>query len=257
MTVYAEERQQAIADLIGRRGRMSVAALADRFGVTTETVRRDLALLERLGHVRRVHGGAIPFAALTVSEPALADREHSRADQKDRIAAAAAAYLPPSGGSVLFDAGTTTGRIVSALPTDTDLTVVTNSVPIAARLAALPSVALHLTGGRVRGVTQAAVGADALQFLDTLHVDVAFVGTNALTVEHGLSTPDADEAGVKRSIVRCAERVVVVADSSKIGRRNLLRFAPISAVDVLVTDSEIEETDHKQLAELGIEVVIA
>lgn len=255
--MYAEERQQAIADVVGQRGRMSVAALAGRYGVTTETVRRDLALLERLGHVRRVHGGAIPSAALTVTEPALADREHSRADQKDRIAVAAAAFLPASGGSVVFDAGTTTGRLVAALSADTDLTIATNSVPIAARLAALPSVQLHLIGGRVRGITQAAVGSEALQFLDILHVDVAFIGTNALTVEHGLSTPDSDEAAVKRAIVRCADRVVVVADSSKIGRRNLLSFAPLSAVDVLVTDTDIDDTDRLQLIDHGIEVVTA
>ncbi|WP_443209528.1 DeoR family transcriptional regulator, partial [Rhodococcus rhodochrous] len=87
--MYAEERQQAIAALVAARGRVSVAALADRYGVTTETVRRDLAHLERLGLVRRVHGGAIPAASLSVSEPALSEREHTRAEHKDRIAAAA------------------------------------------------------------------------------------------------------------------------------------------------------------------------
>ncbi|MEE2035287.1 DeoR/GlpR family DNA-binding transcription regulator [Rhodococcus chondri] len=255
--MYPEERQQSIAELVGRRGRVSVADLAGRYAVTTETVRRDLALLERLGHVRRVHGGAVPSAAITVTEPALADREHARAGQKDRIAAAAAAYLPAARGSVVFDAGTTTGRLVAALPTDTELTVATNSVPIAARLAGLGSVQLHLIGGRVRGITQAAVGEDALRFLGTLHVDVAFIGTNALSAEHGLSTPDSDEAAVKRAMVRCADRVVVVADSSKIGRRHLLSFAPLSAVDVLVTDTDIDDADRLQLTDHGIEVVTA
>ncbi|NLV81353.1 MAG: DeoR/GlpR transcriptional regulator [Rhodococcus sp.] len=255
--MYAEERQQAIADLATRRGRVSVADLADRYGVTSETVRRDLALLERLGHVRRVHGGAVPTASLTVTEPGLAERDHTRAAHKDRIASAAAAHLPGSGGSVAFDAGTTTGRIVAALPTDIDLTVVTNAVPIAARLAGLHSVRLHLVGGRVRGTTQAAVGAEALRFLDTVHVDVAFVGTNALTVGHGLSTPDSEEAAVKRAMVAAADRVVVVADSSKIGRRHLISFAPLSAVDVLVTDDEIDDTDRISLIEHGIEVVTA
>lgn len=255
--MYAEERQQAIAELVGRRGRMSVTDLAERYGVTSETVRRDLALLERLGHVRRVHGGAVPAAALTVTEPGLGEREHTRADHKDRIAAAAAAFLPGSGGSVIFDAGTTTGRVVGALPADTDLTVVTNSVPIAARLAGLASVHLHLIGGRIRGITQAAVGAEALRFLEIVHVDVAFIGTNALTVDHGLSTPDAEEAAVKRAMVHSADRVVVVADSSKIGRRHLLSFAPATAVDVLVTDSELDDIDRAALTEHGIEVVTA
>ncbi len=112
--MYPEERQQAIADLIGRQGRVSVTDLAERYDVTSETVRRDLALLERLGHVRRVHGGAVPAAALTVSEPGLAERENTRAGHKDRIAAAAARFLPGSGGSVILDAGTTTSRVAAA-----------------------------------------------------------------------------------------------------------------------------------------------
>ncbi|TCN58193.1 DeoR family transcriptional regulator [Rhodococcus sp. SMB37] len=255
--MYPEERQQAIADLIGRQGRVSVTDLAERYDVTSETVRRDLALLERLGHVRRVHGGAVPAAALTVSEPGLAERENTRAGHKDRIAAAAARFLPGSGGSVILDAGTTTSRVAAALPGDTEITVATNSVPIAARLAGMGWVQLHLIGGRVRGTTQAAVGPEALRFLEILNVDVAFIGTNALTIEHGLSTPDSDEAAVKRAMVRCADRVVVVADSSKIGRRHLLSFAPLDAVDVLVTDTDLDDTDRDRLTDHGIEVVTA
>ena len=257
VTVYPEERQQAVTTLISQRGRMSVADLSDTFGVTTETVRRDLALLERLGHVRRVHGGAVPAGSLTVTEPGMTERDHTRAEQKDRIAKRAATYLPPSGGSVLFDAGTTTGRIIPELPSDLDLTVITNSVPIAARLAGLNSVTLHLLGGRVRGITQAAVGEEALRILDVLRVDVAFIGTNALSVGHGLSTPDTEEAAVKRAMVRCANHVVVVADSSKVGREHLVSFAPIHSVDILVTDADISSADRAHFHDQGIEVVIA
>ncbi len=106
-------------------------------------------------------------------------------------------------------------------------------------------------------VTQAAVGAEALRTLSTVHVDVAFIGTNALSIDHGLSTPDADEAAVKRAMVRTADRVVVVADSSKVGRRNLLSFASLEPIDVLVTDTDLDDTDRRQLIEHGIEVVTA
>lgn len=255
--MYQEERQQSVATLITQRGRVSVLELADRFGVTTETVRRDLAVLERLGHVRRVHGGAVPTGSVTVGEPGLAERDGTRADQKDRIARAAVSFLPSPGGSVLFDAGTTTARMITELPTSPNLTAVTNSVPIAARLAAFSTVELHLLGGRVRGVTQAAVGAEVLRVLAGLRVDVAFVGTNALTVAHGLSTPDSDEAAVKRAMVEAARTVVVTADSSKIGREHLISFAPIGAVDVLVTDADIDREDRTELERQGIEVVIA
>ncbi|WP_067574985.1 DeoR/GlpR family DNA-binding transcription regulator [Nocardia acidivorans] len=255
--MYAEERQEAIAVLVGRRGRVSVIELSEQFDVTTETVRRDLAALDRMGLVRRVHGGAMPAAALTALELGTNEREHSRAAEKDRIAKAALAFLPPTGGSALFDAGTTTVRIAAQLPADRELVAVTNSVPIAVRLSGYSGVRLHLLGGRVRGVTQAAVGAEALRALGDLRVDVAFIGTNALTVGHGLSTPDSDEAAVKRAMVASAHRVVVVADSTKIGREDLMRFAAIDDIDVLVTDGELLPAVRDQLSERGIEVVTA
>lgn len=255
--MYAEERQQAMAALVLQRGRASVVELAETYDVTTETVRRDLAILDRAGLLRRVHGGAVPARALHLVESNVGERETTRADDKDRIAAAAVDYFPPSGGSVLLDAGTTTARIAALVPTDRDLTVVTNSVPIAARLAGLPSVSLQLLGGRVRGLTQAAVGEQALRVLDTLRVDVAFIGTNGISPGHGLSTPDSEEAAVKRAMVRAASYVVVAADSSKAGRENFVSFAPLSSVDTLLTDQEISENYRAQFSERGVEVVVA
>lgn len=255
--MYAEERQQAIASLVMQKGRASVAELAETYDVTTETVRRDLAALDRAGLLRRVHGGAVPTRALHLVESNVGERETTRADYKDRIAAAAVDYFPPSGGSVLLDAGTTTARIAAQLPTDRELTVVTNSVPIAARLAGLPSVSLQLLGGRVRGLTQAAVGEQALRVLDTLRVDVAFIGTNGISPAHGLSTPDSEEAAVKRAMVRAASYVVVAADSSKAGRENFVSFAPLSSVDTLLTDQEIAANYRDQFTERGVEVVVA
>jgi DeoR family transcriptional regulator, fructose operon transcriptional repressor len=255
--VYPEERQQAIASLVISKGRASVVDLAQAYDVTTETVRRDLAVLDRAGIVRRVHGGAVPVRALRVVEPGVMERESTRADYKDAIARAAIDFLPVSGGSVLLDAGTTTGRVAAVLPSDRDLVVVTNSVPVAARLAAMPSVSLQLLGGRVRRVTQAAVGEPTLRVLETLRVDVAFIGTNAISVGHGVSTPDSEEAAVKRAMVRSANYVVVVADSSKVGREDLMSFAPIDKVDVLITDSEVSASDRAALTDRGVEVVLA
>jgi DeoR family fructose operon transcriptional repressor len=239
------------------KGRASVVDLAQAYDVTTETVRRDLAVLDRAGIVRRVHGGAVPVRALRVVEPGVMERESTRADYKDAIARAAIDFLPINGGSVLLDAGTTTGRVAAILPADRDLVVVTNSVAVAARLAAMPSISLQLLGGRVRRVTQAAVGEPTLRVLETLRVDVAFIGTNAISVGHGLSTPDSEEAAVKRAMVRSANYVVVVADSSKVGREDLMSFAPIDKVDVLITDSEVSASDRTALTDRGVEVVLA
>jgi DeoR family fructose operon transcriptional repressor len=257
VTVYAEERQQAIAALAAQRGRLSVSDLAVEFGVTTETVRRDLAVLERVGLLRRVHGGAVAATVLTVVEPGVAERESTRTAVKDRIAAAAVQFVPPEGGSLLLDAGTTTGRLVGMLPPDRDLVVVTNAVPAAARLTSLPGVRLLLLGGTVRGVTQAAVGAHAVQALAEIKVDVAFIGTNALSADHGLTTPDPDEAAVKRAMIASSRRTVVLADSSKLGHDQLVRFGPIDVIDTLVTDDEVDPALVAALEERGVEVVIA
>lgn len=255
--MYAEERQQAIADLLSLRGRLSVSELAAEYEVTTETVRRDLSVLERAGVVRRVHGGAVPAEALTVLESRVDDRDRARADEKEAIARAALALLPPSGGSVLLDAGTTTARLAALLPRDIALTVVTNAVPIAARLAGMPNIDLHLLPGRVRATTQAAVGESTVEALRLLRTDVAFLGTNGLSLGHGFSTPDAGEAAAKRAMVRATQKAVVLADSSKLGREHTVRFAELDDVDVVVTDSGISPRDLAGLRDHDLEVVVA
>jgi DeoR family fructose operon transcriptional repressor len=255
--MYAEERQQAIARLVTQRGRMSVNQLAREYDVTTETVRRDLSTLERMGLVRRVHGGVVPPASLSLIEAGLRERDQVNTDRKERIARAALDRLPPVGGTILLDAGTTTSRLASLLPPDHALTVFTHGVPIAARLAGQRHIDLRLLPGRVRRTTQAAVGADTVAALSHLRVDVAFVGTNGITAEHGFTTPDPDEAAVKRALVECARQVVALADASKFGIETAVRFAAAGEIDVLVTDSDVSTADRRALTKAGVEVVVA
>jgi DeoR family fructose operon transcriptional repressor len=257
MSMYAEERQQAVAQLVAEHGRVSVAAIASEFDVTTETVRRDLTALERLGLVRRVHGGAVPATALAVIESGLGERDQANTAAKDAIAQAALAFLPPAEGVLLMDAGTTTSRVARLLPRELPLAVVTHAVPVASRLAGSPQVDLHLLPGRVRATTQAAVGVDTVQALERLRADVAFIGTNGLSLDHGLSTPDRDEAAVKRAMVTASRQVVCLADSTKLGAEAPVRFATLSEVDVLVTDSGIRDDDRSRFEDAGLEVVVA
>lgn len=255
--MYAEERQQAMAQLIGQQGRLSVADLAAGFSVTTETVRRDLSSLERIGLVRRVHGGAVPASSLLAIESGLGERDQSNTAAKDAIASAALHELPPAGSIVVIDAGSTTARLAAVLPRDLRLTVVTHAVPIAARLAGLAQIELHLLPGRVRPTTHAAVGSDTVTALHDLRADVAFVATNGLSLDFGLTTPDRDEAATKRAIVGSARRVVVLADSSKLGVETAQRFAALSDVDVVVTDSGMPTDARRALDQAGVEVVVA
>lgn len=254
--MYAAERQHAIVDLIKRRGRMSVSDLSQQFSVTTETVRRDLSSLENLRLVRRVHGGAIAADAITVIEAGLSDRDLSHPEEKDRIAAAAVEQLPIGDATILMDAGSTTVRLSELFPLDRRLTVVTHSVTIALRLAAQPGLEVHMLPGRVRRTTLAAVGTETVAALEQIRADVAFVGTNGISVRHGLSTPDRTEAAVKSALVASAHRVVVLADSSKIGVERTVRFATLADVDTLVTDDGITRADRTALEAAGVEVVV-
>jgi len=255
--MYPEERRQAMSRLVAERRRLSVAELADEFDVTTETVRRDLSHLERAGQIRRTHGGAVPADALTAPEAEVAERDRTNTDLKELIAKAALAQLPEDGSSLVVDAGSTTVRLAAAVPGDRRLSVHTHAVPVAARLLALPHVEVNLLPGRVRATTQAAVGGPTVAALNALRVDVAFLGTNAVSAEHGLTTPDTDEAAVKSALVAAARRVVVLADSSKLGSRSTVRFARTSEVDVLVTDAGADKAELRRLEHAGIEVVVA
>ena len=254
--MYPEERQHALAVLIGERGRLSVTAAAEQFGVTTETVRRDLAVLEKGGLLRRVHGGAVPVNALSRVELGLGERTGRLAEQKAQIARAALDYLPGTNGSIILDGGTTTAALADLLPTDRQLSAVTNSVPIAARLANAPGITLHLLGGRVRGVTQCAVGETAIGKLADLRVDVAFLGTNGITTSHGFTTPDEEEALVKRAMVGAGQRVVVLSDSSKLDRETMVRFAAPEEVDILITDNGADRATLAALEAAGIDVIV-
>jgi DeoR family transcriptional regulator, fructose operon transcriptional repressor len=250
--MYAPERQQEILRIARDSGRVDVVSLAAEFQVTAETVRRDLKALDRAGLVRRVHGGAIPAGHFDL-EPDLSEREATAGDEKDRIARAALKELPAD-GSVILDAGTTTGRLAAAFPLESTLTVVTHALPLAARLADHPGVDLHLVGGRVRHRTRAAVDAWALRTYDEITADVVFLATNGFSLDGGLSTPDLAEAAVKRAIISAARRIVLLADSAKHGQDHFARFGNLAQVDLLITDTGLSPDDALAIERQGTEV---
>ena len=251
-----EDRHSRIVEQVRGAGRVLVTELAERFDVTPETIRRDLTALDRCGSLRKVHGGAIPAPALP--ETGVTQREQVNTSAKQAIARAALEWLGPEPGTTLLvDAGTTTGAFARLLPTESNLTIITNSVLTAASLAAAGQTRVRILGGQLRGLTQAAVGPEAVEALSTLRVDVAVLGANGLSAAHGLSTPDPDEATVKRAMVRSARQVVALVDSTKIGQEHLVSFASLDDVDLLVTDVELPPALTEQLATTETEVLVA
>jgi DeoR family fructose operon transcriptional repressor len=253
--MYAEERQQEIVRLARTDGRVDVATLADTLRVTAETIRRDLTSLERAGVLRRVHGGAIPVERIGF-EPALATRDSVLIDEKERIAKTALAEVPED-GAIILDAGTTTARLAQQLPVDRELTVVVNSPVIATMLGTRLNINVLLVGGRLRGRTLATVDDWALRPLADMYVDVAFIGTNGFTVERGLTTPDPAEAAVKRAMINAARRTVLLADHTKIGNDYLARFGTVADLDLLITDSGLDDDLVADVEAVGLRVVRA
>ncbi len=247
--MYAEERQEHILRAARSVGRVEVTELAAELDVAPETIRKDLTALERVGVLRRVHGGAIPVERLGF-EPAVAARDVVLTAEKERIAKAAIAELPED-GAVLIDAGTTTARLADHMPTDRELTVVTNALPLAGKLAAFPNLNVLMVGGRVRARTLASVDAWSLAALAGVYVDVALLATNGVSVERGLTTPDPAEAAVKTAMIAAARRVVLLADHSKVGHDHFAHFGDLDSVDLLITDSGLDERTAAELAAAG------
>jgi DeoR family fructose operon transcriptional repressor len=262
--MYALERHDSITELLRTEGRVVVAELAARFDVTTETIRRDLDSLEQQGRLQRVHGGAVASGHTSVSESSFDERQRQQTPGKAAIAAAAARLVPSTFvGSVAIDAGTTTAAVAAALaswqPAEPGqlLTVITNAVPIAAMLQHSPHIDLRLLGGRVRGLTSAAVGTATVEQVAALRPDIAFVGANGLSAGFGLSTPDELEGAVKTAYVRAARRVVAVVDQTKHGSEALTRFARLDEIDTLVTDVAPPADLLGALTESDVEVIVA
>ncbi|MDY7086207.1 MAG: DeoR/GlpR family DNA-binding transcription regulator [Actinomycetota bacterium] len=253
--MYAEERQKMILDQARAHGRVEVTALADTFSVTTETIRRDLSILERLGMVRRVHGGALLVERINF-EPGRGLAEDQMMAEKRRIAKAALAEVPKE-GSILIDAGTTTARLADEIPADRDLTVITPSLPIALSLTARPKLEIMLIGGRLRANTLATVDSWALQALRDTFVDVAFLTTSGISAARGLTTPDLAEAAIKRAAVAGSRQCVVLADHTKIGNDYFTRFAELHEIDTFVTDDGADPEAIAGIRRGGPNVILA
>ncbi|MEZ0069123.1 DeoR/GlpR family transcriptional regulator of sugar metabolism [Streptacidiphilus sp. MAP12-20] len=238
--MLAKRRQSVILAEIRRSGSVRVGELSTRFGVSDMTIRRDLSELARLGLVEKVHGGALQAGDAGSVEPGFEAKTEWEPEAKDEIAQLASGLVRP-GTAIALSAGTTTHALARHLLRVQRLTVVTNSVRVAdvfeeARRPGRTGPTVVLTGG-VRTPSDALVGPMASLALHDLHVDQLFMGCHGLDPEAGLTTPNLAEAETNRALIACAGRVVVLADHSKWGMVSLSSYAPLSAVDTLITDA--------------------
>jgi DeoR family transcriptional regulator, fructose operon transcriptional repressor len=246
------DRQRAIYMLALREGSVDVADLAGRYGVTTETIRRDLSDMQSRQLLRRVHGGAIPVERMN-HEPMIEARDVVNAEEKLRIATLAAEEIPER-GSVIIDSGSTGQRLAEVLPVDRDVHVVTNSLLTALTLSRRGLRELTVLGGAVRTQRHTMVDETTRAELEPMSVDVLFMSCDGLSFLHGLTTPYKEEYAIKRAMMQRARRVVALVDQSKFGNVQMFTFATFDEIDVLVTDTRADPEDVTFLEGHGITV---
>lgn len=251
-SVDSESRQSQILEFTRARGRVEVVSLADELGVATETIRRDLKVLASRRLVKRVHGGAVPLESAAF-ESGVEYRSRVDLAQKHRIAGAAADLL--HGAETAYIDEGFTPRLVAERLADRELTVVTSSLLAAEALADSDSVTVLLLGGRMRGRTLATVDHWALDMLHDLVIDVAYIGTNGITTDDGLTTPDPAVAAVKHAAIKRSRRSVLLAAHSKFGITNFCRFAEVADFETIVTGTELPSAQAREFEALGPRVV--
>ena len=256
--VFARERQDHIAHLVEEAGRVHVRDLAARFGVSTVTIRKDLAVLETEGSLVRTHGGAI-VAKRRAPEPAFDLRERLQQDEKARIGAAAAA-LVRDGESIVMDASTTALAVARQLRERggwSQLTVITNGLRLASELAGSPGVTVLMLGGRVRWEALSVVGQLGDGLFDRINVQTAFVGAAGFTLESGLSDATDEEAQIKRAMVAAARRIIAIVDHTKWERAAFATFCHTVDIDLVLTDDGAPAAMVRDLTERHIDVQLA
>ncbi|SDH88609.1 DeoR/GlpR family DNA-binding transcription regulator [Nonomuraea jiangxiensis] len=252
------DRWNGILELLAQEGRLSVEEASQALDVSTATIRRDFDQLAQQQMLMRTRGGAV---AQSVSyDLPLRYKTARHAGEKHRIAAAAAELVTP-GAVVGLNGGTTTSELARTLATQSSLesgfTVVTNALNIAAELTVRRHVKIVVTGGVARQQSYELIGPLATGVLEQVTLDVAFLGVDALDVDLGASAHHEGEASVNNLLISRADQVVVVADSSKVGKRAFSRICPIQRIDTLVTDTELPDSEADRLADAGVKVVRA
>jgi DeoR family transcriptional regulator, aga operon transcriptional repressor len=255
----AELRQAKIRALLGTQEFVRVAELAARFSTSEVTIRTDLMALEAAGHLRRVHGGAVPRIVHRPEQPFDASRE-AMVERHAGIARAAVDLLSP-GDTMILDVGTTTTALARAIVEREDLdqlVIFTNGLNVALELErAHPRVTVVVTGGTLRPMQHSLVNPLATELLRTIRANIAFVGCNGVDLAAGVTNVNLPEAEVKRQMLDAVRRRVVLADGTKLGHVELARVCGIEDVDVLITDGDADPDLVTAIRARGHEVVVA
>lgn len=244
-------RQAEILEIANRDGKVTVEGLAERFGVTLQTIRRDLSELDQAGHLNRVHGGAMPASG--TNNFAYEDRRSLQTEAKDQIARTCAAAIP-NDCSIFLNIGTSTEAVAERLRQHENLLVVTNNLNVANILSKSPGVEIFVTGGTLRRTDGGLIGPLAVDTINNFKFDYAVIGCSALDLDGEVLDFDVQEVGVSQAIVARSRTTFLVADHSKFERNAPARICSLEDVDGFFTDKNLEPALAAKCAEWGVEV---
>lgn len=249
------ERREQIIQRLRQQGSVQVNDLSALYGVSTVTIRNDLAFLEKQGIAVRAYGGALICDSTTPSvEPSVEDKSALNTAMKRSVAKAAVELIQP-GHRVILDSGTTTFEIARLMRKHTDVIAMTNGMNVANALLEAEGVELLMTGG-ICAVSRNLYGDQAEQSLQNYHFDMLFLGVDAIDLERGVSTHNEDEARLNRRMCEVAERIIVVTDSSKFNRSSLHKIIDTQRIDMIIVDEGIPSDSLEGLRKAGVEVIL-
>jgi len=252
--MFLEERLEKILKIVSEKDRLTVKEASVLLGVSNDTVRRDIIKLVKNNLVMRTHGGIVSKNNI-LFDPALEERVIEHKEEKELIATQASSMINDS-EVIILNAGTTTERITKYLSNVKNLIILTNALNIAINTIRYSNIETIIIGGNVRKGNLSIIGPDSINMIKNYRAEKLFIGISSISIERGLMTPNRMEAEINSELLKIANKVIVVTDSSKIGRMSLYSFGTIDDIDAIITDKNADKEFLAELKNRNKEVII-
>lgn len=253
--MFIEERHREISEIINTKGKITIAEITSRYGISDESARRDLRLLEQKGVCRRTHGGALLIQQVSVRPPA--DRDFDKMpifDNYREISRAAAAKIREN-DTVYLTGGSFGHIMVSFLPRQIHYTLIVNSVDIGKELRSFDNIDVYIAGGKMRQ-SGSLVDSLATEFVSRMHFDLCFITGAGLTADFGLSNGTDETASFQRTVIKNSRKKCLVIPSSKIGTDSFIKVCDADVFDSIITDWDCVEEQISAIEEKGVEIIV-
>ncbi|WP_026839268.1 DeoR/GlpR family DNA-binding transcription regulator [Gillisia sp. JM1] len=248
------ERHQQILDQLKIEKHIKVATLCELLGVSAVTIRKDLKLLEEKGLLYRTHGGA-SFENPYINEKHIQEKEMISVEEKSNIAEAAALLIVEN-DYILIASGTTVQQLAKVIKPKEKLNVITSSLNVALELLKHDTIDVIQLGGHLRHSSSSVIGHYAQQILSNISCNLLFLGVDGIDLDYGCTTTNLEEAILNKKMIDCAQKIIVLADSSKFGKRGFGRICGLESIDHIITDDNLSLSIKQKLNDMGIEVTL-